>query len=68
MVRPGLGLFGPAGFGAPLDGGEDDAMQRPAALVEQGRVRHVVGEGMLEGVLEVGEESFVSYRNSAVWR
>jgi hypothetical protein len=32
-------------------------MQRPAALVEQRGIGHVVGEGVLERVLEVGEEA-----------
>ena len=32
-------------------------MQRPAPLVEQRGIGHVVGEGVLEGVREIGEQA-----------
>jgi hypothetical protein len=57
VVRPGFGLLGPSSPGMPLDRGEDDAVERPAPLEEQRGVGHVVGEGMLEGVREIGEQA-----------
>ena len=39
-----------------LDGVADDAVQGSAALLEHALVGHVVGEGVLEGELPLGEE------------
>ena len=39
-----------------LDGVHDARVQRPTRVLEQGPVGHFLGEGVLEGVLELGKE------------
>ena len=41
----------------PLDGLHDPTMQRAPPLLEQTAIGHVVGQGMLEGVLEVRKDA-----------
>ena len=40
-----------------LDRVDDPRVKRAAALLEQAAVGDLVGEGVLEGVLEIGEEA-----------
>jgi hypothetical protein len=51
-------------LGYPVSGehfpGEDDAgMEDPPPLLEQWRVGHLIGEGLLEGVLYLGEQAYL---------
>jgi hypothetical protein len=55
MGQP-LGLLGDALGGEPLDRLGDAGVQGPLPLVEQPLARHLVGERVLERVLEVGKE------------
>jgi len=56
MVREPLDvLVQPLGLKL-LDRGDDARVHGAAALAEQARVRHLVGESVLEGVLELRKE------------
>ena len=57
VVGQALDVLGePVGVEA-LDGLDDPGVERAPALLEQAAVGHLVGERVLEGVLEVGEEA-----------
>ena len=57
MVGQPFDLLGqPVGI-ERLDGLDDAGVQRPPPLLQQAAVGHLVGEGVLEGVFELGEEA-----------
>ena len=57
MVGKPVDVLGqPVGI-EPLDGLHDPAMEGAPPVLEQTAIGHVVGQGMLEGVLEVGENA-----------
>ena len=43
--------------GEPLEGVDDAGVQHPPPLLQEAAVGHFVGEGMLEGVLGLGDEA-----------
>jgi hypothetical protein len=49
-------MMGQSVWKKPLQGLHDPAIDGASAVLEQTAIRHVVGEGVLEGVLEVGED------------
>ena len=57
MVRQALDVLGQAIRVELFDRSDDAGMERPAALLEQAAVRHVVGQGVLERVLRLREEA-----------
>src|SRR5262249_12909464 len=57
MVGEALDLLGQAPRRHLLDHGDELGMERSALLVEERAVGDLVSEGMLEGVLEIGEEA-----------
>ena len=57
VVGQPLDVLGQAIAMERLDGLHDPRVERPPALVEQAAVGHLVGERVLERVLEVGEEA-----------
>jgi hypothetical protein len=56
MVGEPLELLGRAVDAEPLHGLDDADVKDTAAILEQGAIRDLVGEGVLEGVLKVREE------------
>jgi hypothetical protein len=57
VVAEALDLVGHPVGGEPLQRLEDPDVERPPLVAEQALVRHVVGQGMLEGVLHVREQA-----------
>ena len=57
MVRQAFDLLGHPVPSERLQGLDDAGMQRPPPLLEQAAVGHLVGQGVLEGVLALGEEA-----------
>ena len=57
MVGQPLDLLGQAVPGERLDGLDDAGVQHAPPLLEQAAVGHLVGQGVLEGVLQLGEEA-----------
>ena len=57
MVRQAFDLLGQAVPGERLEGLDDAGVQRPPPLLQQAAVGHLVGEGVLEGVVALGEEA-----------
>ena len=55
MGQPFDVLGQPVGI-EPLDGRHDLTMESAPPILEQTPVGHIVGEGMLEGVLKIGKE------------
>ena len=53
MVREPLDLLGQSTGVEPLDGLDDPRMQGAPAVGEQASIRHLVGQRMLEGVLDI---------------
>jgi hypothetical protein len=41
----------------PLEGLHDPRVEGPASLLEQAPIRHVMGQGVLEGIFQRGEEA-----------
>ena len=41
----------------PFDGLDNARVQRPSPLLEQAAIGHLMGEGMLKGVLPLGEQA-----------
>ena len=56
MVREHLGVLAEAVGVQALERLEDRGVERAPALLEHAVVGHLVGEGVLERVLEVGKE------------
>ena len=56
MVGQAFDLLGPRS-GERLEGLDDAGMQRPPPLQEETAIGHLVGEGMLEGVGRLGEQT-----------
>ena len=54
MVGQAFDLLGQPVSGERLEGLDDARMERPPALLQETAVRHLVGEGMLEGILRSG--------------
>ena len=57
MVGQALDLVRQAVAGERFQGLDDLRMQRPPPLLEQTAVRHLVGQGVLEGVFVLREEA-----------
>jgi hypothetical protein len=57
MVGQRFHLLGHAFPGERLHGADEAAMQCPSPFLEQRFVGHLLGEGVLEGVLPLGEEA-----------
>ena len=57
MVGQPFDLLGQPVAGERLEGLDDAGMERAPPLLQQAAVGHLVGEGVLEGVLELGEEA-----------
>ena len=57
MVGQAFDLLGQPVAGERLEGLDDAGVQRPPPLLEQAAVGHLVGEGVLEGVLALGKEA-----------
>ena len=57
MVREPLNLLAEAIRVYPLDRTDELRVKDPAALLQQGAVGDLVGERVLEGVLEIGKEA-----------
>ena len=56
MVRQAFDLLGHPVPGERLQGLDDAGMQRAPPLLQEAAIGHLVGEGVLEGVLALGEE------------
>ena len=56
MVGQAFDLLGHPVPGERLQGLDDAGMQRPPPLLQEAAVGHLVGEGVLEGVLVLGKE------------
>ena len=56
MVGQPFDLLGHPVPGERLQGLDDAGVQRPPPLLEETAVGHLVGQGVLEGVLELGEQ------------
>src|SRR5262249_53802550 len=57
LVGQAFGLLGPPVPSERFEGRDDAGMQRPPSLLEQTTVGHLMGQGMLEGVLTLGKET-----------
>ena len=57
MVGQPFDLLGQTVGIEPFDGFDDAGVQGPPPLLQETAVGHLVGEGVLEGVLELGEEA-----------
>ena len=57
MVRQAFDLLGHPVPGERLQGLDNAGVQHPPPLLQQAAVGHLVGEGVLEGVLALGEEA-----------
>ena len=57
MVGQAFHLLGHPVAGEGLEGLDNSAMQRAPPLLEQRFVGHLLGEGMLEGIFDLGKET-----------
>jgi hypothetical protein len=57
MVGQPFHLLGHLVSGKCLQGRDDPSMECPPPLLEQRLIGHLLGEGVLEGILDVGEEA-----------
>ena len=57
MIGEPLDVIGAAIGVEALDGPRDAGVELSAALLQEARVRHVVGQRVLEGVLEIREQA-----------
>ena len=56
-MRQAFDLLGHPVRGERLEGLDDAGVQRPPPLLQETAVGHLVGQGMLEGVLALGEQA-----------
>jgi hypothetical protein len=57
MVGQAVDLLGQTVSGKRLEGLDDAGMQRPPPLLQETLVSHLMGERMLKGIFDLGEEA-----------